>query len=254
MSEALYSLSTVGGDVLWASSDPLPTRPSIKNDILEAIQPLYFSAAGILAEADLTVADVRSQAVELAEQREQTRVVAHPTVVEDFASAASEVSLWYLPDNVLGIEGLDKVYTTGLFSMAQRRIPLEEVTLLTSDQDRYCIFVTEVKPEGSRMDLHVDGRKSVIVNLSDPEHRGRTMFGHPDLRSFAGNLTIDQLLGDPRSLVQRVAPGCGVAFDTTQVPHVGISDPGARGYRVVMDADYGVVGRPIDLTVYSSYE
>ena len=208
----------------------------------------------MLATAGLSVAAVRQRAIQLANERPQTGLVAHPTVLEDVTRNQDEVSLWYLPDRTLEIPGLDTLYAGPLLDMARARVPDRQVEALGPDQDRYCIFVTQVRPQGSRMDIHTDGRKSAIVNLSDPEHRGLTLLGHPDLRRYSGRLTLEMLMNDHRTLVQRIFPGHAVAFDTTKIPHVGISEPGESGYRVILDTDYRMVGDDPDMTVYQSYE
>jgi len=253
MAEIRYSLSTPSGEVLWESSNSDPTRPDIGNPILELAEPLYFDAEDMLVDVGLTVRDIRLRALTLVDQQPRTNIVAHPTVLEDTARANQEVSLWHLPASTLNIPELDRLYKGPLLSMARLRVPQEEVQLMGDDEDQFCLFVTEVKPDGSRMDIHRDGRRAIIVNLSEHEHRGRSLLGHPDLLRY-GEITVDMLLSDDRTLVQRMLPGCGVAFDVTGIPHVGVSDPGDGGYRVILDADYRIVGKGVDLSVYESYE
>lgn len=255
MAEVLYSLSTPSGKVLWESSELGPIRPeNVDNPILDIVKPLYFRAEDMLLKSGLSVLEIRLGALSLVAQRPKTTIAAHPTVLEDPAAANEQTSLWYLPSDVLGMPKLRHMYRGPMLDMAKLRAPDEEVLPLEDDQEPFCLFATEVLPLGSRMDLHKDGRRPVIIiNLSEPVHRGKSLLGHPDLLGEKA-ITVDMLLNDNRTLVQKLFPGCGVVFDVTGIPHVGLSDPGSEGYRIILDADYQTVGKAIDLSVYNSYE
>jgi len=65
------------------------------------------------------------------------------------------------------------------------------------------------------------------------------LWAHPDLLEKHGRiLTLDILLNDPRTLIQRMRTGCAAAFDARTIPHVGQSFPGEDAWRVIMDADF----------------
>lgn len=255
MAEVLCSLSTVDNEVLWECTDlQRPVKPDYRNELIDIFDPMYFSLEPALEELGLSVASVRARAYELSRTRPQATIVDHPTVVEDAALANQDVSLWYFPSDEVAMPQLDRLYEGYLLSMAQQRVaPGRQMAALDQSQHPYCLFATEVRPTGSRMDTHVDGRLSVIGNVSEVKNRGRTLIAHPDLLVKYGKVTIDMMLEDRRTLQQRIYPGNGVAADYTKTPHVGLSDPGESGLRVVLDADYRMLGKKIDHTVYDSY-
>jgi hypothetical protein len=267
---SLFEIQRIDNLPIWQSNmqdphfaNPNDVRYMPCRQVIELVRPMYFDARDMLRRVGLSVESIHREAVNRLCNKGEVAFLPHSTAKEDFTSTeGDQVHLKRLStEEILEFApALEILYGGQLLAMAQSHAGNKRVCVESRDKQPFDIFGVPINKNLPivRMDTHCDGHSpTVIINLSLNDQVGYTAIGHPDLLVGRDTLAFHDIMNDPRTVLSRMAPGCGVVVDVRKTPHFGFTIPAGSSaseeYRLVLDANYCTMGEVIDSSVFMAY-